>query len=446
MKRLILLLLIIAMTSPFPEEFFQGPGVVIEAATKKKTSAKNKASSSRKGATSKKSSANKKKGKSLKSKKGKSVKKIARPAYSVVYSDTATGEWIHRGRQKIVIHRDSAGVVRAMAPSGGAPSMGRSYAMAINQYADSLKSRGIKVYSMIVPSQGEFYMPSMISDNQSQEKVIYDVARLYFNQDVGPIFVSDTLRTHKEEEIYNRTDHHWSPLGAYYASAKLAADLGMPFPGLGEYAVDSVRNYVGTMYKFSGDPAVKNSPETFVYYIPPGDYYAEFIDYDVVNQITRGESEKHEAPIIRKFPDGSGAAYSTFLGGDNHTVRIVNRNGSTGRKLLIVKDSFGNAMAPCLINSFDEVHVIDFRYYPHNLIDYAEDNGITDLVFVNVTGIAFAPTTSARFQRMMKRYGINEQEEITDDDEDSAAEDDEEDGEAEEDIDEEEDEDDEDEQ
>lgn len=413
MKRLILLLLVIAIISPLPEEIFHGIGIEIEAATKKKTSNKKIVSSSKKTGASKKSSAKKKKGKTSKKGKGKSYKKVARAAYSVIYSDTTTGEWIHRGRQKIVIYRDSLGVVRAMAPSAGGASMGHSYAAALNQYADSLKTYGIKVYSLIAPSQGEFYMPPQINDNQSQEKVIYDVAKLYFSKNLIPIFVSDTLRAHKQEEIYNRTDHHWSPLGAYYASAKLAAQLGVPFLPLSEYDADSVRNYVGTMYRFSGDPAVKNSPETFIYYIPSGDYFAEFIDYNVVNQITRGESEKHEAPIIRKFPDGSGAAYSTFLGGDNHTVRIVNRKGNNDRKLLIVKDSFGNAMAPCLINSFDEVHVIDFRYYPHNLMDYALDNGITDLVFVNVTGIAFANTTAGRFHRMMKRYGAGELEEAS---------------------------------
>ena len=364
-----------------------------------------KTSSAKKGSGSSKKSKSK-----TDSKNNGSSRKKSGSGIKTIYRDTLTGEWINLGRRNIVTYCDAEGNVRAMSQFSTSPSSASNYVRALNLYADSLKDKGVRVYSLIAPTQGEFYMPPHIEGNRSQEGVFRQVAK-GFSPDVTPIFVFDNIRKHKDEEIYNRTDHHWAPLGAFYASEALAGQLKLPFIPLDSYTADSVRNYVGSMFNFSGDPAIKRYPEVFVYFMPPGDYYAEFIDYTVKNKQTVGESEKHESSLFRKFPDGSGSAYSTFLGGDRHTVRIVNRNGHTGRRLLLVKDSFGNAMAPCLINSADEVHVIDFRYYPHNLLDYIEDNGITDLIFVNCPSIGFSKNTADRFMRLLTKNRAGEDEE-----------------------------------
>lgn len=356
---------------------------------KKKSAKKSKPSSksrSKKGRSSSKASKNKRKS---------SVSSI-----SVIYSDSITGEWIHRGKKGIVIYKDSTDNLRAMTPFSSGASAGEEYAVILNEYADSLKKDGIRVHSLIAPTQGEFYMPELISENRSQENAIEKWTG-YLDSSVQPVLICQKLRQHKDEEIYNRTDHHWSPLGAFYAAEVIASQLGLEFLPIHEYKTEVVHDYVGTMYKFSGDKEILNYPEEFIYYIPPGDYYSEFIDYTLKNNTTVGESEKHIAPLLRKFPDGSGAAYSTFLGGDSHTVKIVNNRDNSGRKLLIVKDSYGNAIVPCLINSCDEVHVIDFRYYPHSLLDYARDNEITDIVFVNCIELAFSKNTANQLKKII---------------------------------------------
>ena len=88
-----------------------------------------------------------------------------------------------------------------------------------------------------------------------------------------------------------------------------------------------------------------------------------------------------ETDSINVHDESSG--YSMYLSGDMGCVRVTNNTLSTGRKLLIVKDSYGNAMAPFLTASFDEVHVVDFRYFEDNLPSYCESQGITDVLFFN---------------------------------------------------------------
>lgn len=325
------------------------------------------------------------------------------PRIQTLYSGE-DGSWIHRGNRGIVIHRDTAGVVRAMSPFTSGAHAGRKYAEAINEYSRLLKPDGVKVYMLIAPAQAEYYMPEGMASARGAEQRAIKATASYLDPDVVPVFVNDTFLAHRDEEIYNRTDHHWSPLGGYYAAGELAKAAKVKFRPLDSYQADTIHNYVGTMYRFSGDPEVKKAPEEFVYYIPPKGYKAEFIDYKLsggASGHTIGESDKHEASFFRRFPDGSGAAYCTFMGGDSHTVAVSETGGTPGRRLLIVKDSYGNAVASNLFGSFEEVHVVDFRYFPHNLPDYIRENHITDLVFINCTSLAFAPKTTERLRTML---------------------------------------------
>jgi len=74
--------------------------------------------------------------------------------------------------------------------------------------------------------------------------------------------------------------------------------------------------------------------------------------------------------------------YSVFLGG-NHSVDVVKNSAvSNGRKLLIIKDSYANSMVPFLATNFQEIHIIDPRYYNQDIYDYIQQNAITDTAAV----------------------------------------------------------------
>lgn len=333
--------------------------------------------------------------------KSSSKKSSSSGSVRTVYTSPDGKEWIHQGKGGIYVTKDSLGIVRAQQSYSGKPTSGKRYAEVVSEYARRLKDDGVRVYSLLAPTQGEFYLPEPVSTQGKEAESIATIAT-YFDPLVIPVLVSDTLRAHKAEKLYSYTDHHWAGLGAYYAAKVLAERAGVPFRPLSEYTKKEVKDYVGSMYKFTGDPAVKNNPETFEYYVPPTGYEAEFITYKTSNGKTVGESGPEKKEFFRKYADGSGGAYCVFMGGDPFTVKVTNTGGTPGRKILIVKDSFGNALAPALFGSFEEVHVTDFRYFPHGLLDYVRKNGITDLVFVNTIRIGTAPNTSKRFETMMK--------------------------------------------
>lgn len=365
-----------------------------QAAKKKK---KKKTRKSKKARRSKKKTRKSRKRRTSKKRRTRKV----RPVVTTLYASPDGREFIHRGKRGIIISRDTAGTVRGMAPLTSNLNGGAEYAAAINRYADALAGDSVRIYMLIAPSQGEYYMPDRIGGRGTEARAIRNTAGM-LKKSVTPIFVDDTLRRHTGEEIYSRTDHHWSPRGGRYAAAALANAAGLPFLPDSHYRADTVRNYVGTMFMFSGDPALSNAPEKFVWFEPiDKSYTATFVDYRISGGRNVGESEPHEAPFFRPFPDGSRAAYCTFMGGDYFAVKVKGLKGYPRRRLLIVKDSFGNALPSNLFGTFGEIHVLDFRYYPHNLVRYVRDNGITDLAFVNCISIAFAPNTARRLNTML---------------------------------------------
>ena len=86
--------------------------------------------------------------------------------------------------------------------------------------------------------------------------------------------------------------------------------------------------------------------------------------------------------------------YAFFLDGNHGLLRIYARNGS-GRRLLLVKDSYANCLIPFLTHHFAEIHVVDLRFFSGKLSDYAIENGLNEILFIYNT-LNFAGEPSVR--------------------------------------------------
>lgn len=272
--------------------------------------------------------------------------------------------------------------VRAMMAFGGGPNSCLSYAEAANKYKETFPD--VNVYSMIVPISIEFYCPEKVKKASKPQRPPIENAMNHLNLGVKAVDIYWTLKEHSLEDIYLRTDHHWTPLGAFYAAKKFAEVAGVPFPGLESYEQHTVHHIVGSMYGYSHDISVKNAPEDFIYYVPKGvEYETTYINYSVDhNYRVTGEGRPYSGPFFYKFADGNGGAYCTFMGSDQK-LTVVKTSTHNGRRLLILKDSFGNALPGYMFYSFEEVHVVDMRYFKKNMVAYVRDNNITDILFAN---------------------------------------------------------------
>lgn len=205
----------------------------------------------------------------------------------------------------------------------------------------------------------------------SQRQNLSDVFSNY-SADVKAVDIYDNLNLHNDEYLYFNTDTHWTMLGAYYAYEAFCETAGLEAAPLDSMNKTSHEDFTGYLAYLCGESCLYENPDTIDLYEPSCNYSASlsydgysFIDLDCLNS------------------SDESMGYSMVLYGDNPLFKIVNHDSATGRKLVLVKDSYGNALAPFLVNNYDEVHVVDFRSFPLNLPAYCQENGITDVIFFN---------------------------------------------------------------
>ena len=59
--------------------------------------------------------------------------------------------------------------------------------------------------------------------------------------------------------------------------------------------------------------------------------------------------------------------YAMFLDNNHPLITITNNDTDNDNNILIIKDSFANSMIPFLVNHYNNIHVIDPRYYKKSI-------------------------------------------------------------------------------
>lgn len=261
--------------------------------------------------------------------------------------------------------------VRGMSMFGGAASVGKYYAGVLNDYKKMVGDK-VNVYNMSIPLSSAYYCPSNLKSSfGDQHACIRNIGKNL--EGVINIDVYDTLASHTDEYIYFRTDHHWEPLGAYYAAQKFCETAAVPFSTLDQLEKKvKEEKFTGTMYSYSNYlQDFKTYPDTFTYYKPKNEYTTRYYT-DSFTTPTPGD-------LIYEWASGVNM-YSMFMGGDKNICE-VSTDVHNGRTLVLIKNSFGNALVPFFVGSFEKIYVVDFRYVQIPLKDLFERVGATDILF-----------------------------------------------------------------
>lgn len=290
--------------------------------------------------------------------------------------------------------------IRAMYSRSKFKESDKTYAESINEYARKYKDKNI--YVMMVPTQVAYYCPVQYKKYAENAKGLIDNMLPYFDNEVKVVDVYNALKEHTDEDIFLRTDHHWAPLGGYYAAEEFSHIAGVDFKTLDNFEKKEIEKFVGTLYKFTGEQVLADNPETFTYYVPKGVEYTTLQMYYKLDE--SGEPVSHSNFKIDEFFHENLAkpqtAYLVFMGGDTNTT-YVKTNNNTGRNLIIFKDSFGNVVPSNLFYSFDSVVVVDYRYFIDDLDEFMNNCDITDILFINNIDGCRDDKAAARFRNLM---------------------------------------------
>ncbi len=242
----------------------------------------------------------------------------------------------------------------AFNPIGFSQPCSDRYAAALSKLADRMEEKGVQVVSAPSPTSiGILVEPEYLKAfNSSDQKETIRYMHEQMNDKVVKVDTYQALVAHNDEYIYFRTDHHWTALGAYYSYEAICNAVGLTPMPLEEFREWDQGEMEGSLYWKVAKPQ-KLKLDNIDTYVPP-------YDIDVLIHTSEGYQRKGE--LVQDVTDWKiNAKYSAFICSDNPLTIITNHDLPEAPNCLVIKDSFGNALAPFLAASYHKVVVLDYR-------------------------------------------------------------------------------------
>lgn len=255
-------------------------------------------------------------------------------------------------------------------------SSAKAYAKAVNALAKDLDGKA-EVYDMVIPlSSGITFPDNLVEkiDSTNQRNAMLSIMGM-MNSQVKSVDIYDALMKHRKEYIYFRTDHHWTALGAYYAYTALCEEMGIEPEKLEEYETREFEGFVGSFYNDTKNESLKKHPDVITAYLPKS---------EAKMHVTPAKGQDYDWDIIYDVSAyGASLKYSTFIASDNPFTEITNQTLTDESACIVVKESFGNAFVPFLVDHYQHVYVVDYRYWQGNLSKLAEEKKAKDVILLN---------------------------------------------------------------
>ncbi len=261
-----------------------------------------------------------------------------------------------------------------------------SYAEAVNNIHDAI-GHNVRVLPLIAPNSGQFYSPTDMHTGVHDQKAMIELCYENLQPDVLAVDAYSVLEKNRKQELYFRTDHHWTQLGAYYAYTAFCEAAGFTPMPLEEHESGTYDRFIGSMYTYTKQypqsSVLKENPDTLTYYMPIAKTTAAF--YADANI---GSTTTYWTQVVNPdLPEDEYNKYMCFMSGDHPAAQIT--SDVEGPVCLVLKDSYGNAFLPFLTNHYSKIYVIDPREFNHDgkpsldLISFVQDHEVDDVILVN---------------------------------------------------------------
>ncbi len=238
----------------------------------------------------------------------------------------------------------------------------------LNRMAALGKKTGLPVYVMAVPSAGYVRrgtLPQALGKLYADADILQRIADA---PGIIPVPLKETFLK-EGQSWYYRTDHHWTGAGAYAAYRLFMEAAGrdaLPYDCFYHHTVDG---YVGSTRSRSA--LWLSKPDVLTLDEP----------MDTPVTVTFSDGDRTFDSLF--FPDHLAEYdwYPLFLDGNHPVTVIENRAAADERVLVMVKDSFGNTLAPLLTPSYRRIVLVDPRYYRGSVADLCAEYSASELLF-----------------------------------------------------------------
>ena len=201
-------------------------------------------------------------------------------------------------------------------------------------------------------------------------------------ENLTPIDCLSFLSGHRDEYIYYRTDHHWTSLGAYYAYAAAARQLGYNAYGLNAFNIETASSsFRGTLFSKTLDSTV--TPDSIDY------YHLASNEPTVKMTVFDGrEQTEYDSLYVRDYLAVKDK-YSSFTG-SNSPLITIETDVDNGKSLLLIKDSYAHSLVPFLSKHYSKITMVDMRYINVGLDYFSINVNDYSQVLISYNVISFA--------------------------------------------------------
>ncbi len=260
-----------------------------------------------------------------------------------------------------------------------APDLDAVQKTAASLNAFSEKYKDLELYIGVVADAASILRDRLpanadVRDQESEIRSFYSA----IDDNIMKVDMTEALAAKKDEYIFYKTDHHWTSYGAFQAFLAFAEDAMIDVCEYESYPV--TKSFNGTLSAKTGDFRRSDTVEIYDYK-ENTNYYVLYTDDGI---------ETSSLYVSDRLNEND--KYQVFLGGNYPQIDIKTTANNEDR-LLIFKDSYANCFVQFLIPYYEEIIIIDPRYYYGNVDTIITTKNITDILFLYTADTLFQDKT-----------------------------------------------------
>lgn len=259
----------------------------------------------------------------------------------------------------------------------------------INDLSVQLAAKGVNVFFALAPSKSIVYEEKLPGYYKGQGVDLFDQVISSLDSESHPIDLRESVLPHKEEQnLYFYTDHHWKPKAAYYSYQTIIEEMKKLYPGIPNALLEDQFEWVEDETPFYGSESRRvtqsNTKKSDSITIVTPKFKEKKISI-----CSRGKCDRtfYNKDFL-KAKDLYTNRYITYFDGDVPEGVIKNPNVKNEIKILILKDSYANAMIQFIARNFYETRVVDLRHNSElDIKKYIKDNNIDAVLFIHTVDL-----------------------------------------------------------
>lgn len=258
--------------------------------------------------------------------------------------------------------------------------------------SEFIETADVPTYVCAVPTSGYIYDDKLpINHYEYKDNELIDKMDGAFSSVKNTTFINitdDFKELSKSEQLYYKTDHHWTALGAYECYKILGENMGFTPTEKEAFSIESYSDFYGTNYSKSA-----------LWFTPSENIEiwenTKRADNSIKMYINEGGEVSVSDRLFFRENLGTNDQYTAYLNGNHALVTIVNEASENEKTLLILRDSYMHCLAPFLADNYRQIILVDARYYKMPVSDIVRNEDVDEILilysldsFVNSSDIA----------------------------------------------------------